>query len=407
MQIHGTTVKLDPRDPAFYTNPYPYYDELRAKAPVFYWEEYDIWCLTRWHDVDALLRNRKFGRTVLHMRTREEMGWDPIPDRVQDFYDVELYSLLELEPPEHSRIRGLVQKAFMARQINHMRGRIADICDRLLDKMEDEAEVDVLSAYASTLPVSVIAEMLGVPLDMTDHLLDWSHAMVRMYQMGCTEADQDKAIVATRAFVSYLRDLIEERRKAPQDDLISQLVQVTEEGDRLTVDEMISTCILLLNAGHEATVNVMGNGLLALLKHPDQMAAWREDPGLTYTAIEELLRYDTPLHLFNRYSLADVEVAGQHFPFGSKIALLLGAANRDPAAFTNPNQLDLGREVNQHVSFGGGVHYCLGAPLARLELDLSLPMLLKRFPKMELAQEPTWQNSYHFHGLDALHVRLK
>lgn len=401
---HTQRVHLNPRDPDFYNNPYPYYHELRRQTPIFFWEDFGFWCFTTHEDVSAVLRDRRFGRQILHIATREELGWPPEREDLKPFLDVDRYSMLELEPPAHTRLRGLVQKAFMARQIERLRPRVASLTHSLLDALGEHGEADLLPAFATPIPVIVIAELLGVPTDMSDYLLNWSHAMVAMYELGRTPEQERKAVQAAQEFVAYIKDYVEQRRRQPKDDLITHLIQVEEAGEQLTEEELISTCILLLNAGHEATVNAVGNGVLALLRHPDQLERLRRDPSLINTAVEELLRYDPPLHLFNRWVLEEVEIRGQRFRRGDRVAVLLGAANRDPAQFADPDTLDITRWPNPHVSFGAGIHYCVGAPLARLELQAALPILLERLPGLRLAEEPAYRNAYHFHGLQSLRV---
>lgn len=405
IDIASKRVSLNPRDPVFYNNPYPFYDELRQKVPIFYWEEFGFYCFVAHEDVDALFRDRRFGRQILHLTTREALGWPPEREDLRPFYDVDDYSILELEPPDHTRIRGLIQKAFMARQIERLREKTAVLTHRLIDQMESAGRANLLADFATTIPVFIIAELLGVPTDNSADLLNWSHAMVGMYELGRSAEQERKAVAAAQEFVAYIRDFVTFRRQNPQDDLISQLINVEESGEKLSENELISTCILLLNAGHEATVNVIGNGVYALLQNREQLELWRDDAAVGKTAVSELLRYDTPLHLFTRWALEDVAYKGHQFPFGTQIALLLGAANRDPAAFDQPNQLDLRREKNRHVSFGGGIHYCIGAPLAKLELETSLHILLNRLPNLELDTVPTFKNSYHFHGLESLWVK--
>lgn len=406
LQIDPATghVQLNPRDPRFYSNPYPVYEALRQRAPIFYWESFGFTCFVNHEDVTALFRDRRFGRQILHLTSREELGWPPEREALRPFLDVDRYSLLDLEPPDHTRLRRLIQKAFMARQIEQLRGRVASLTHQLIDEMEPAGQANLLAKFATTIPLTLIAELLGVPTENGDDLLNWSHAMVAMYELGTTPQQEQKAVQAAQEFVAYIKDYVNFRRQNPQDDLITRLIEAEEEGEKLTENELITTCILLLNAGHEATVNVIGNGVYALLRHPAQMQLWRQDEGVTETAVEELLRYDTPLHLFTRWALEDVTYKGHQFPFGTKIALLLGAANRDPAAFAQPDQLNLTRPSNPHVSFGGGIHYCIGAPLARLELQTALPILLQRLPNLSLLQEPTFKNSYHFHGLESLWV---
>ena len=407
MQINAKDkhVKLNTRDPEFYNNPYPYYAELRKSVPIFYWEDFDLWCFTKHADVEAALRDRRLGRKITHVASREELGWPPEREDLKPFLKVDQNGMLDSEPPEHTRLRGLVQKAFMARQIEKLRPRIAELSHELIDKMEAQGSADLLPSFATPIPVIVIAEMLGVPTEKSQQLLDWSHAMVTMYQLGRTPENEKAAVQAAEEFVAYLKDYVAMRREEPKDDLITKLIEVEEEGEKLTEDELVANCILLLNAGHEATVNVVGNGVRALLKNPEQLNRLRENPELIPSAIEELIRYDTPLHLFRRWVLEDgVEIGGQKFEFGTEVAVLLGAANHDPDVFENPSKLDVSRERNPHVSFGAGIHFCLGAPLARFELQTSLPILLERLPGLELAEEPSYLDSYHFHGLESLQV---
>ena len=404
MQIdrNAKSLQLNIRDPQFYNNPYPIYHQILESCPIFYWETYGMWSFVSHEDVSTLLKHKSLGRQITHIMSREAAGLPPEPPHLKPFYDADRYSLLALEPPDHTRLRGLVQKGFMARQIKRLQPRIAQLSHDLIDKMEAKGEFDLITDFGTPIPVIVIAELLGVPTEMADHLLNWSHAMVKMYHLERTAEVEQEAVTASADFVSFLRDYIGRRRKAPQDDLISQLISVEEAGKKLTEDELISTCIVLLNAGHEATVNVVGNGVYALLQHRDQFERWRAEPGLAAAAVEELMRFDTPLHVFDRYVLEDFEYKGHRFTQGEKVLLVLGAANRDPAVFDQPDRLDIGRSPNPHVSLGGGIHYCLGAPLARLELQTSLPILLERLPNLRLKEEPVFQNTYHFHGLESL-----
>lgn len=408
LEINDLSVRLNPREPHFYNNPYPYYEALRQHSPVFRWEDFDLWCYLNHDDVNALLRDRRFGRQITHLRTRQELGWPPIPDELRPFYDVDDATMIQMEPPNHTRLRGLVQKAFMARQIETLRPRLQRLCDHLIDRMLEQQEVDLLPAFATPVPVIAIAEMLGVPVEMKDHLLRWSHAMVAMYELGRTVEQEQRAVQATREFYDCLADIVRERRRQPSEDLITKLIEAEDQGDKLTEHELISSCTQLLNAGHEATVNVVGNGVYALMKHREQWNKWVASPSLSRTAVEELMRFDTPLHLFTRWVLEDLEYKGRAFKFGDQIALLLGAANRDPARFVEPNMLDITRALdgNPHVSFGGGIHFCVGAPLARLELDVALSTLARRIPNLQLVEEPEYRNAYAFHGLKSLKVAV-
>jgi unspecific monooxygenase len=393
----------DPRDPAFYSDPYPAYDGLREQG-LFWWDAYGHWCTAQHELVSALLRDRRFGRQILHVATREELGW-PEPDpRLRDFDLIERFSLLELEPPSHTRLRGLVNRAFVSRQVERLRPRVAALADQLIDGFIDRGHVDLLDAFATPIPVIVIAEVLGVDPADAPMLLDWSHRMVAMYQFRRDEAVEHAAVDAARAFSAYLRDRLQSRRARPRDDLISTLAAVEAAGDKLSEDELVSTCILLLNAGHEATVHSISNGVKALLEHGIDPRAAFADTAATDRTVEEILRYDAPLHLFTRYALEPLDLGGVTFRRGERIGLLLGAANRDPARFPEPGRFDIARQDNAHVSFGAGLHFCIGAPLARLEMAVALPRLFERLPGLRLSEPPRYRDSFHFHGLEALNV---
>jgi len=393
------SVSLDPVDPAFYGNPYPAYHAIRAATPVFKWEQYGHWCFARHEDVNALLRDRRFGRQILHVASREELGWPEPPEHLRAFHEFESHSLLELEPPVHTRLRGLVNRSFLSRQVERLRPAITSLANGLIDRFEGRHEAELLSEFATPIPVIVICDLLGVPNEMAQQLLAWSHDMVAMYQARRDRAVEDRAVAATVAFSTFMRGYIAERRKAPGDDLLSELIRAEEEGSKLSEDELVTTAILLLNAGHEATVHALGNGIKCLLEH-----GIRE--GIGEACIEETLRYDAPLHLFTRYALEDLEYAGIRLRKGETVGLLLAAANRDPARFPEPDRFIPGREPNPQVSFGAGIHFCVGAPLARLEMQVALPLLFRRLPKLALAEKPQYRNAYHFHGLESLKVRF-
>ena len=397
-------VRLDPRDPQFFGDPYPAYDAIRAAAPVFFWEDYGFWCFAAHAEVAALLRDRRFGRQILHLMSRESLGWPEPPEHLDPFNAVERHSLLEREPPEHTRLRGLVNRAFLSRQVERLAPRIAELANRLIDAFAPRGEAELISEFATTIPVAVIAELIGVPADTAPQLLEWSHRMVAMYQFGVTRAVEDAAAAAASEFSAFLRAAIAERRAEPRDDLISRLIAAEADGARLNADEMVSTCVLLLNAGHEATVHGIGNGVKALLESGIDPGAACADARATEATVEELLRFDAPLHLFTRYALEDVEIAGVRLRQGERIGLLLGAANRDPGVFLDPSRFDPARTPNPHVAFGAGIHFCVGAPLARLELRVALPILVRRLPDLRLAEAPRYRDAYHFHGLDGLRV---
>ncbi len=399
MQINANTrsVDLDPREAQFYQNPYPAYHAIRAACPVFKWEQYGHWCFARHEDVNALLRDRRFGRQILHVATREELGWLEPQEHIRSFTAHETHSLLELEPPVHTRLRGLISRAFLSRQVERLRPKITNLCNQLLDRVEPAHEFDLLAAYATPIPVIVICDLLGVPVEMKDQLLVWSHDHVAMYMAKRDRAIEDKAVAAVVAFSNYMRDLIRQRRAALGDDLLSELIKAESEGGKLSEDELITTAILLLNAGHEATVHSLGNAVKALIEHGHRGA-------ITPEHVEEVLRHDAPLHMFTRYALEDLEYNGLKLKKGEMVGLMLGAANRDPARFAHPDRFDTSREPNPHVSFGAGIHFCIGATLARLEMDVALDVLFKRQPDLRLAAQPLYRDAYHFHGLEELVV---
>jgi len=391
------SVSLDPCDAEFYQNPYPFYDTIRAAVPAFKWEQYGYWCFATHADVSALLRDRRFGRQILHVATREELGWPETPPHLKPFYDLEQHSLLELEPPVHTRLRSLVNRSFLSRQVERLRPMITSLSHSLIDRFTAKGEADLLADYATPIPVIVICDLLGVPADMSQQLLSWSHDMVAMYQARRDRAVEDAAVKATLEFSAFMRGYIAERRKAPGSDLLSELIRAEEEGQKLSEDELVTTAILLLNAGHEATVHAIGNSVKALLEQDIRS-------GIGAGHVEEALRYDAPLHLFTRYALEDLEYGGIRLKRGETVGLLLGAANRDPARFADPARFDPARSPNPIVSFGAGIHFCIGAPLARLELEIALPALFDRLPNLRLADKPQYRNAYHFHGLEKLNV---
>ena len=388
-----TPLRQSPTDPAFVQDPYPFYDRARACGDLVFWEDYGLPMAVSQRAVSAILRDRRFGREPV-----EPLSF---PDRLAPFYAVEAHSMLELEPPRHTRLRGLVLRGFTTRRIRAMAPEIEALCHGLIDAFP-EGEVDLLPAYAQRVPVIVIARLLGVPEEMSDQLLAWSNAMVGMYQARRTEAMEEAAAEAAADFSAFMRGYVEERRARPADDLITHLVAAEAEGDRLTTDELITTCILLLNAGHEATVHTMGNGVKALLEHADPAAALA--PDRIEGTVEEVLRYDPPLHLFTRFVYEEVELFGHRFRRGDTVGCLLAAANRDPAAWPEPGRFDPGRAVQTNLAFGAGLHFCVGAPLARLELQIALPVLFSRLPDLRLAEPPRYANLYHFHGLERLRV---
>ena len=396
---------LDPRNPAFYENPYPAYEQIRALSPVFYWEQYGFWCFMGHEDVSALLRDRRLGRQITHMASKASLGLEETPEHLKPFYDVDDRSLLQLEPPAHTRLRLLINRAFVSRQVERLRPRVAQLTHELIDHFP-KGEVDLLAAFATPLPATIIAEFMGVPREAVPDLLRWSHDMVAMYQFGRSRTIEDCAVKATLEFSDYLRQLLVEKRRNPGDDLIHVLLSAAPNGERLTEDELIGTCILLLNAGHEASVHAIGNGMRAALESGLDPASLCTDDVTSERFVEEILRFDAPLHLFDRYALEDFTLGDVALKMGDKIGLMLGAANRDPARFERAAQFDPSRAQNPHVSFGAGLHFCIGAPLARLEIQVAFKILFERHPRLALSRSPATRNSYHFHGLEALHLAI-
>lgn len=397
---------FDPWDPAFLADPYPAYAELRARGRVLYYEPSNQWLVPHHADVAALLRDRRLGRTYTHRFTHEEFGRTPPPPEHEPFHTLNDHGMLDLEPPDHTRIRRLVSKAFTPRTVERLRPYVHRLAGELVDGLVRDGGGDLLTDVAEPLPVAVIAEMLGIPEADRAQLRPWSAAICGMYELNPTPRAAEAAVRASVEFSGYLRALIAERRRAPGDDLISGLIAAHDEGDRLTEQEMISTAVLLLDAGHEATVNATVNGWWALFRNPAQLAALRADHGLVPSAVEELLRYDTPLQLFERWVLDEIEIDGTTIPRGAELALLFGSANHDPVVFAEPERLDLARRDNPHISFSAGIHYCIGAPLARMELAASLTALLRKAPTLRLAAEPERTPNFVIRGLKGLSVEV-
>ncbi|MDP3262996.1 MAG: cytochrome P450 [Tabrizicola sp.] len=381
-----------PTEPGFVQDPYPFYERARAAGPFFHWVDYDLACTGNAAAVNAIFRDRRFGREA-----PEPL---PVPPHLAPFHAVEAHSMLELEPPRHTRLRSLVLRAFTSRRIAALEPEIAGLSHTLIDRFP-AGPFDLLQAFGQPLPVVIIARLLGVPEAMAPDLLRWSNAMVGMYQAGRTPAMEATAIAATEAFVAFLTGYIEERRARPADDLITSLIAAEMEGERLSTEELISTCILLLNAGHEATVHTIGNGVKTLLETGTK-AALLADPQAT---VEEVLRFDPALHMFTRWVYEEVEVMGHTFKRGDRVALMLAAANRDPGVWEEPGRFWPERRMKANVSFGAGLHFCVGAPLARLELQTALPILFQRMPGLRLVEPPRYGDVYHFHGLKSLIVR--
>ena len=385
---------------------------MREERPIFYEPRWKKLFFTRYEDIAFLLRDKRLGRSIFHVLSRDELGWPPPNPQLAPFDAFQNEIMMDREPPDHTRLRSLVSKAFTPQRVENLRGKIEQIVNHLLDAVAAQGEMDLLQAFAEPLPVTVIAELLGVPEADQPKLRPWSAAIVKLYEVTYSEAQAQQAVQAVNAFSAFLRDLAHPRPHQPQDYLITALVQVEEAGDKLTEAELIANCILLLNAGHEASVNGTTGGMLALFRNPDQLALLKQatadhNSALFKTAIEELLRYDTPLPLFERWVLHDFEYKGIPLTRGTEVALLYAAGNRDERRFVHADQLDVTRVDNPHLTFGLGIHYCLGAPLARLEMQIAFETLLRRLPTLRLAIPETqvaYNAGFVIRGLKALPV---
>ncbi len=404
--VSRPAMNFSPLAPEFQANPYPVYDMLRANMPIFHWEDWGMWFLTRYEDCAFVLRDSRFGHEILNFMTRDELGWGEPPANQKPLNDVMHGWMLLRDPPTHTRLRGLVHKAFTPRVIERLRDRIQAITNQLIDAALARGSMDVIEDLAFPLPITVIAELLGVPPSDMNEIHRWSRALAFTLELTTDPAVYDAGAINAAEFADYLRDMANQRRRAPQDDLLSGLLAAEAEGDKLTEDELIATCILLLLAGHETTVNLIGNGLNALLTHPDQWAQLKANPALSRTAVEECLRFDSPVQMTSRTVLADVEYNGVTFKRGQQVATMFGAANHDPAKFTDPATFDITRDPNPHMAFGNGIHFCLGAPLARLEGQIAFETLARRLPEVQLAGDPVRRNTYILRGFKSMPVKF-
>ena len=390
-------VQFNPLAPDALEDPYPLYHRLRAEDPV-HQTPAGFWVLSRYDDVALVLRDARFGRRGFQQLIAARFAGP-------GFW----HSMLLQDPPDHTRLRTLVSKAFTPRAIDGLRGRIESMVDALLDAAVDRGEMDLIGDLAYPLPASVISEMLGVPLEEREHLREWSADIARSLDAMIVSDPEviARANAAGAAIHEYFERLVAERRRTPRADILSGLIAAEEAGDRLSTDELFATVILLFLAGHETTANLIGNGMLALLRHPAELARLRDDPALIESAVEELLRFDSPVQRVGRITTADVVIGDRTIPTGSLTMALLAAANRDPAYFPDPDRLDLARRDNRHLAFGSGIHFCLGAPLARLEGRIVFAALLRRCPGLALATERVeWRQTFALRGLTALPVRV-
>lgn len=392
---------IDLGDKNFVLDPYPQLAELRAFGGPVWHEELGVFLAAKYKDANQVLRDRKLGRIFKPKEPQTE--WET-------FNWLHADSILDSEPPKHTRLRSLVMKAFNPKTIAALEPQIQTITKNLLAqaqaKLDANGEFDLIADFAEPLPVRVIAHLLGFP-ESEEHLLrPWSQAIVKMYEVNPSADEKQASRQASAEFATYVEDLMIKRQANPGTDLISELALVEQDGEKLNTHELIATCVLLLNAGHEASVNGFGNGMVATLRNESQLAALKSEPDqLAQTAVDEFLRFDSPLHLFERTATEDTEVGGVPIKQGQKIAALLGSANRDEEIFDKPTSLDLTRTPNPHIGFGAGIHFCIGAPLARLEMSTALPMLIKAFPNLELGREPVLRPTFVLRGYEEVLVK--
>jgi cytochrome P450 len=398
------TVQYNPFIPEVHANPYPMYARLRAEDPIHWSPLMEAWVLTRYDDVAAVLTDSRFSADRRQARNRFA---DEIARREEEFGPFgRTRTMLTSDPPEHTRLRRLVSKAFTPRMVEGLRPRIQAIVDELLDEAAQNGRMDVIRDLAYPLPVIVIAEMLGVPPEHRDQFKHWSDEIVGVLGGPLVPQETlDRSRAAVHELAGYLGGVIAERRREPREDLVSGLIAAEEQGQILSEDEMLATAMLLLVAGNETTTNLIGNGMLSLLRNPDEMERLCADPSQVPTAVEELLRYDGPVQATGRVAMEDLEIGGQKVTKGQAVLTVLGAANRDPAQFGKPDELDLDRQPNEHVAFGDGIHFCLGAPLARAEGQIAFETLLRRFahPRLE-TDNLQWGGSFILRGLESLPV---
>jgi cytochrome P450 PksS len=402
-------MKLDLVGQAFKANPYPTYARLRHEAPVFRVRLPDgrqAWLISRYGDVMAALKDSRLvkdrRRVATHHRMQFERFIEPLFKSLQ-------FNMLDLDPPDHTRLRGLVHKAFTPRLVEQLRGRVQSLADGLLDRADARGQLDLVADYALPIPATVIADLLGVPIGDRHRFHRWTSRLVSV----SSGPDLLKALPSTLLLMAFLRRLIKRRRLQPRDDLISALVRAEDGTDRLNANELISMVLLLLIAGHETTVNLIADGMLALVEQPDQLRRLRREPELLAqgAAIEELLRYTSPVQIATeRYAVEPVPLAASTIPAGALVLCVIGSANHDEDEFVQPDVLDLGRTPNPHLAFGHGIHYCLGAPLARLEAQIAFETLLRRFASIELAVRPEslpWRRGYFLRGVERLPLRVR
>jgi pimeloyl-[acyl-carrier protein] synthase len=399
------TLEFNPFLPEVHEDPYPLYHRLRAEDPV-HRSPLGFWVLTRHADVLAVLRDPRMSRDPRRSQRVEQLRASAELDELLAAEEA-APSMLFVDPPDHTRLRTLVNKAFTPGAVERLRPRVEAIVAELLDRVAGAGAMDVVEDLAYPLPVTVICELFGVPEADRDRFRAWSRGLVHLLDPLVASDALERALRARLALRGYLRELIAERRAHPTGDLLTALIAAEDEGHQLSEAELVSMCLLLLVAGHETTVNLIANGLLALVRDPGARARLQADPALAGSAVEELLRYDSPVQFTSRHALTDLDIGGRHIHAGETVVAVLGAANRDPAQFPDPDRLDLARKPNRHLAFGGGIHFCLGAPLARMEAGIAIPALLARLPGLELAGPPVRRDTVTLRGLASLPVTFR
>lgn len=400
------TTDFDPTRPEVLADPYPYLDALRESTPVAYSEAMDRYLVSSHEAVFSCQRNPKLTRTYDHMYSDEEFGQEAPDPRWSNFWQAEKWSLLQIEPPSHTRLRNLVSKAFNPKQVLGLREPAMKRSEELLLELRERPQFDLITDYAEPYSVSIISNFLGADRSHEPLFLDWAHAMVRMFEVNTPDNEKVAADQAAGDFLAAAQDLVDYKRKSPGDDLISQLVEARVDGVGLTDEELVSLIILVLNAGHEAVVNTTGNGLTAMMRHPEQWNLVTSGQVPARMAVEEMIRWDPPLQLFERWVMEEgVEIDGVSVPFGARIAMLYGAANRDPKVFERPDEFDVTRtNASQHINFSGGVHACVGSPLARVELAATVDNFARLVPDIHLVAEPERDNAFVIWGYKDIQV---
>jgi len=396
---------FNPAMPEFRANPYPIYQLLRTAMPVFR-TPIGVWLISRYADGDAILKDKRFA--TVDLQRIGEAGQLPSTEVLKAARETMGLTMLFMDPPRHGRIRGLVNKAFSPRMIESLRPRIQQIADQLISQFDTNSEVDLISQFAYPLPVIVIAEMLGIPAEDRDLFRRWTGDLAPLIDFVQDMAIVERAMKAMEETRDYFVRLVDARRKSPREDLVSALIAAEEKGDRLTLDEMLANIVLLLGAGHETTANLIGNGILALMRNRQEFDKLRHDPSLTRSAVEECLRYDSPVQATARRTLEEVQIGGLTIPADTHVIVLIGACNRDPAQFPNPDSFEVARKDNEHLAFGGGIHYCLGANLARVEGEIAIRSLIDKFPTMKPAGDQCqYRDMFNLRGLKALPVHFR